>query len=66
MQKQTRIIIENVSPQLDGGAFFIKRIIDQNVDVKANVFGDGHDIIACCVKYKHDSEKNGRKYGCLL
>lgn len=57
MQKQTRLIIENVLPQLDGGAFFIKRIIDQNVDVKANVFGDGHDIIACCVKYKHENEK---------
>jgi len=57
MQKQTRIIIENVLPQLDGGAFFIKRIIGQNVNVSANVFGDGHDIIACCVKYKHESEK---------
>ena len=57
MQKQTRIIIENVLPQLDGGAFFIKRIIGQNVDVSANVFGDGHDIIACCVKYKHENEK---------
>ncbi len=57
MQRQTRIIIENVTPQLDGGAFFIKRIIGQNVDVTANVFGDGHDIIACCIKYKHESEK---------
>ena len=57
MQNQTRIIIENVAPQIDGCAFFIKRIIDQNVIVTANVFGDGHDIIACCVKFKHESEK---------
>ena len=27
MQNQTRIIIENVTPQLDGGAFYIKRIV---------------------------------------
>lgn len=57
MQNQTRIIIENVKPQLDGGSFFIKRIVGQNVIVTANVFGDGHDVIACCVKYKHESSK---------
>ena len=50
MQNQTRIIIENVTPQLDGGAFYIKRIVGQTVMVKANVFADGHDVIACCVK----------------
>ena len=54
MQNQTRIIIENIKPQLDGGTFFIKRIVGQTVVVTANVFGDGHDVIACCVKYKHD------------
>ena len=34
MQNQTRIIIENVTPQLDGGVFAIKRIIGQKVQVK--------------------------------
>ena len=57
MQNQTRIIIENVKPQLDGGAFYIKRIVNQNVLVSANIFSDGHDVIACCVKFKHDLEK---------
>ncbi|MEO5776733.1 MAG: alpha-1,4-glucan--maltose-1-phosphate maltosyltransferase [Flavobacterium sp.] len=57
MQNQTRIIIENVSPQLDGGAFFIKRIVGQKVVVTANVFSDGHDVVACSVKFKHESEK---------
>lgn len=38
MQNQTRIVIENVNPQLDSGAFFIKRIIGQKVIVTANVF----------------------------
>ena len=27
MQNQKRVIIENVLPQLDNGAFFIKRIV---------------------------------------
>ena len=57
MQNQTRIIIENVSPQLDGGAFFIKRIVGQKVTVTANVFSDGHDVVACAVKFKHENEK---------
>ena len=57
MQNQTRIIIENVKPQLDGGDFFIKRIINQEVNITADVFSDGHDVIECCVKYKHENEK---------
>ncbi len=57
MQLQTRIIIENVSPQLDGGKFAIKRIVGQKVEVTADVFPDGHDIIACCVHYKHENDK---------
>jgi starch synthase (maltosyl-transferring) len=57
MQNQTRIIIENVLPQLDGGSFAIKRIIGQKVVVTAAVFSDGHDILECCVKFKHESSK---------
>lgn len=57
MQNQTRIVIENVKPQLDSGVFFIKRIIGQKVVVTANVFSDGHDVVACSVKFKHEKEK---------
>ena len=57
MQHQTRIVIENVSPQIDCGAYFIKRIVGQTVTVTADVFSDGHDIIECCVKFKHESDK---------
>ena len=58
MQNQTRIIIENVSPQLDCGANAIKRIVGQKVIVTAAVFSDGHDVIECCVKYKHEEDEN--------
>ncbi len=57
MQNQTRIIIENVLPQLDSGAFAIKRIPGQKVSVTADVFCDGHDVVECCVKYKHETDK---------
>jgi starch synthase (maltosyl-transferring) len=58
MQNQTRIIIENVLPQLDGGAFAIKRIIGQKVRVTAAVFSDGHDVLESCVKFKHEADEN--------
>lgn len=61
MQNQTRIIIENVMPQLDGGAFPIKRIVGQTVSVTAAVFADGHDVVEACVKYKHENEKKWKE-----
>lgn len=57
MQNQTRIIIESVKPQLDGGSFYIKRIVDQKVNVSAHVFSDGHDVVECCLKFKHEKDK---------
>lgn len=57
MQNQTRIVIENVLPQLDGGINSIKRIVNQNVNVTADVFSDGHDVIESCVKFKHENDK---------
>lgn len=61
MQNQTRIIIENVMPQLDGGAFPIKRIVGQTVKVTSAVFADGHDVVEACVKYKHENEKKWKE-----
>lgn len=57
MQNQSRIIIENVSPQLNGGSFAIKRIVGQKVVVTADVFADGHDVVEACVKFKQSTQK---------
>ena len=57
MQNQTRIVIENLSPQIDCGAYYIKRIVGQTISVTADVFSDGHDIVECCVKFKHEEDK---------
>lgn len=56
MQNQTRIVIENVLPQLDCGLNPIKRIVNQNINVTADIFSDGHDVIECCVKFKHEDD----------
>ncbi|HQK41238.1 MAG TPA: alpha-1,4-glucan--maltose-1-phosphate maltosyltransferase, partial [Flavobacterium alvei] len=44
-------------PLLDGGINPIKRIVNQTVKVTADVFSDGHDVIECCVKFKHENDK---------
>lgn len=40
-----RIVIENISPCVDGGRFPVRRIPGETVDVEADVFADGHDEI---------------------
>ncbi len=57
MIDQKRVVIDHVSPQLNGGDFFIKRIINQPVVIDAHVLVDGHDIIAASVLYKHEKER---------
>ena len=41
-----RVIIEAISPQVDGGRFPAKRILGDLVRVEADIFADGHDAIA--------------------
>ncbi|WP_031425989.1 alpha-1,4-glucan--maltose-1-phosphate maltosyltransferase [Flavimarina sp. Hel_I_48] len=55
---QERIIIENVAPQLQGGAFFIKRIVGEIVTVTADVLGDGHDVLQVELCYKQEKDKD--------
>jgi starch synthase (maltosyl-transferring) len=57
MQNQTRVLIENVKPQLDAGTFFIKRIIGQKVTVTADVLSDGHEVIQAVILFQHEKDK---------
>lgn len=57
MLSQKRVVIENVKPQLDGGLFYIKRVIGEKVTVTADVFSDGHDVIECAVRFLHQKDK---------
>jgi starch synthase (maltosyl-transferring) len=48
-------------PQLDSGAYAIKRIIGQKVVVTADVFSDGHDVLQSCKSLNMKMIKNGKK-----
>lgn len=57
MQNQERVVIDYVSPQINCGEFFIKRIVNEIVNVDAHVLVDGHDVIAASVLFKHEKAK---------
>ena len=40
-----RVVIEGLSPAVDGGRFPVKRIVGDELVVEADVFADGHDEI---------------------
>src|SRR3954454_5727965 len=50
-----RVIIEGVSPEVDGGRFPAKRTVGDLVRVEADVFTDGHDSVAAVVLFRHES-----------
>lgn len=57
MQNQKRVVIDAVSPKINNGEFYIKRVVNQIVTVNADVLGDGHDIIASSLLYKFEKDK---------
>ena len=52
-----RVIVEYVSPQVDGGQFPIKRVIGDKVIVTTHIFSDGHDKIQAELLHKTEEEK---------
>ncbi|WP_031527356.1 alpha-1,4-glucan--maltose-1-phosphate maltosyltransferase [Dyadobacter crusticola] len=53
-----RVVITNVSPQVEAGKYPARRAIGESIDFSADVFGDGHDVVAAAVIYKHETEEN--------
>jgi hypothetical protein len=56
-----RVVIEHVTPQVDGGRFPVKAIIGDLIDVEADVFCDGHDVVRCRVLYRGARDKHWRE-----
>ena len=52
LRGQSRVIIENVQPQVDEGLYSAKRSVGERVDVTADIFSDGHDHIRAQMLYK--------------
>jgi len=46
------IVIENLQPLIDAGRYPIKRIIGEDLTVEADIFKDGHDVVAAILKWR--------------
>jgi starch synthase (maltosyl-transferring) len=53
-----RVVISNISPQIEGGKYIIKRASGEYLTVSADVFCDGHDAIAARLLVKHKNDKD--------
>lgn len=58
---RSRVIIEGVSPQIDGGRHPIKRVIGEEVSVEADIFADGHDLISARLLYRSGNDTSWRE-----
>jgi starch synthase (maltosyl-transferring) len=56
-----RVVIENVSPEIDGGRFPIKRTVGEKVTVTADIHTDGHDMITAVLRYRNDDDPSWRE-----
>jgi starch synthase (maltosyl-transferring) len=54
-----RVIIEDVTPQIDEGRYPAKRTAGEEVVVEADVFADGHDVLAAVVLWR---QRGGTKW----
>jgi hypothetical protein len=50
-----RIVIENVQPEIEGGRFPIKRVTGERVEVTADVYADGHDVVYAVLRHRSPS-----------
>ena len=49
-----RVVIEGVAPEIDGGQFPIKRTRGGLVEVEADIFVDGHEVISAALLFRHE------------
>ena len=45
-------VIENLRPLINGGRYPVKRIVEDDLAVEADVFKDGHDVVAAALKWR--------------
>ena len=55
-ERPSRVVIEEVTPELDGGRFPVKRTVGEEVVVEADVLAEGHDVLRAVVLHRAESE----------
>jgi starch synthase (maltosyl-transferring) len=53
-----RVIIEGVSPEVDGGRFPAKTVAGDTINVEADIYADGHDTLSVRLLYRRKEATN--------
>ena len=57
---RSRVVIEQITPQVDCGRYPACRIVGDRISVSAAIFADGHDLLSARLLYRHKSERRWR------
>jgi starch synthase (maltosyl-transferring) len=55
------VVIENVTPLVDGGRYALKRVAGERVTVEADVFREGHGAISAFLSYRKAGDSEWRE-----
>jgi len=50
------VVIENLSPLVDGGRYMVKRVTGEDLVVEADIFKDGHDVVGASLRWRQVGE----------
>jgi starch synthase (maltosyl-transferring) len=53
--------IEDVYPLIDGGRFPVKRIVGERVEVWADIYRDGHDVVTATLVWRREPDREWRR-----
>jgi len=55
------VVIESIEPAVDDGRYPIKREVGAILEVSADIFKDGHDVLVAYLRYRRDGERAWRE-----
>jgi starch synthase (maltosyl-transferring) len=58
---RSRVVLENLRPSVDDGAFAAKRVLGETVEVSVDMFADGHDRLAGVLRWWHEGDEARRE-----
>jgi starch synthase (maltosyl-transferring) len=58
IEGRKRVIIENVYPEIDCGKFPVRRTAGEKVEVRADIFADGHNELRAVLLHRKKGKKN--------
>lgn len=61
LEGHKRVSIRNVSPEIDCGRYPIKRVVNEEIKLSADIFGDGHDKVDAVLLYRKARKGRGKE-----